>query len=77
MLDAFKTPDGVPGKAILLTDAAPTDGGIIVHAGDTKYSGNDNIQGAVLTDVAAGRSRRHLRRHLRCHRRNVRLYHQP
>lgn len=54
MADAFKTPDGVPGKAILLTDAAPTDGGIIVHAGDTKYSGNDNIQGAVLTDVAAG-----------------------
>ncbi|MFA5007056.1 MAG: pullulanase-associated domain-containing protein [Candidatus Izemoplasmatales bacterium] len=54
MIDAFITPDGVPGKAILLTDAAPTDGGIIVHSGDTKYSGNDNIEGAVLTDVAAG-----------------------
>jgi hypothetical protein len=45
MLDAFKTPDGVPGKGILVTGSVPATGGIIVHAGDTKYSGEDNIDG--------------------------------
>lgn len=45
MVDAFKTPDGVPGKGILVTGAVPATGGIIVHAGDTKYSGDANIEG--------------------------------
>ncbi|MBU0997514.1 MAG: hypothetical protein KKE16_05640 [Firmicutes bacterium] len=47
MIEAFKTPDGMPGIAQLLT-VSPTEivnnPGIIVHDGDTKYSGNDNIQ---------------------------------
>jgi hypothetical protein len=54
MISAFVTPDGVPGKAIMLSDDSPTDGGIIVHAGDTKYSGDANIEGTVLTSVGAG-----------------------
>ena len=45
MVDAFKTPDGVPGKGILVTATPPASGGIIVHAGDTKYSGDANIEG--------------------------------
>ncbi len=45
MVDALKTPDGVTGKGLLLTGNVGTTGGIIVHAGDTKYSGPDNIQG--------------------------------
>lgn len=47
MIQAFKTPDGMPGIAQLLS-VAPADlvnnPGIIVHDGDTKYSGADNIQ---------------------------------
>lgn len=52
MADAFKTPDGVPGKGILVTGDVGVTGGIIVHAGDTKYSGPDNIEG--FSTMAAG-----------------------
>lgn len=47
MIQAFKTPDGMPGIAQLLTvDPASISNnpGIIVHDGDTKYSGDANIQ---------------------------------
>jgi len=47
MINAFKSPDGLQGIAQLLTvDAASIadNPGIIVHDGDAKYSGNDNIQ---------------------------------
>lgn len=57
MANAFKTPVGMQGVAAMVT-ASPADilannPGIIVHAGDTKYSGNDNIQG-VFGDLVAG-----------------------
>jgi len=47
MINAFKSPDGLQGIAQLLTVAPASiadNPGIIVHDGDTKYSGNDNIQ---------------------------------
>ena len=47
MVDAFKTPDGVPGKGLLLTATPPASGGIIVLDGatETKYSGSADING--------------------------------
>lgn len=47
MVTAFHTPDGMAGIGQLLTvdlSGIANNPGIIVHDGDTKYSGNDNIQ---------------------------------
>ncbi len=64
MTNAFKTPSGLQGIGVMVqatpADIAANNPGIIVHDGDIKYSGNDNIQfkadgtTSFFADMAAG-----------------------
>ncbi len=56
MVEAFKAPSGLQGIAAMVqatpANITANDPGIIVHDGDTKYSGNANIQGIFGSMVA-------------------------